>query len=100
MKQRSVGAVIIYSIITFGIYALYWFVQSKVEMNNCGANIPTAWLIIIPIVNIYWLWKFSQGVQHVSNNELSAPLAFILLWVLSIIGIAIVQVEFNKVATA
>jgi hypothetical protein len=69
-------------------------------MNSQGAQIPTAWLLIVPIANLYWLWKYSEGVSQVTNNKLSAPVAFILLWVLSIVGMAVIQSSFNDVATA
>ncbi len=56
MQQRSPFLVFLLSLITFGIYGIVWYVKTKNEMNARGAQIPTAWLLIIPIVNIYWLW--------------------------------------------
>ena len=52
MKNRNVFAVFALPFITFGIYGWYWIVKTKVEMNKLGAQIPTAWFLIIPIVNI------------------------------------------------
>lgn len=98
MKRRSVASVIVFTIITLGIYGIVWFVKTKNEMKKLGADIPTAWLIIVPIANIWWLWKYSMGVQKVTKESLNGILAFVLLWVLSVIGMAIVQSEFNKVA--
>lgn len=98
MKERSPALVLVFSLITLGIYAIVWMVKTKNEMNRSGANIPTAWLIIIPIVSIWWMWKYSEGVETVTNKEMSGPIAFILLFLLSIIGMAIIQVNFNKVA--
>lgn len=98
MKRRGVAAVVILTIVTFGIYGLVWLVKTKNEMNSLGANIPTAWLLIVPLVNIYWIWKYSEGVEKVTNSKLPTVLGFILLYLLSIVGMAIVQSEFNKVA--
>jgi hypothetical protein len=98
MQKRSPLTVLVLSFITLGIYGLYWYVITKREMNTKGASIPTAWLIIIPFVNIYWLWKFCQGISTVTNGGTSAPIAFLLLWLLSFIGSAIIQSELNKVA--
>ena len=53
MKNRNPILVILLALITFGIYSLVWFVKTKNEMNTKGATIPTAWLIIIPLVNYY-----------------------------------------------
>ncbi len=100
MKKRSPILVFIFSIITFGIYALVWYVKTKNEMNRGGAQIPTAWLLIIPIVSIWWVWKYCEGVEKTTNKDMSGPVAFILLFVLSIIGMAIIQTSFNKVATS
>jgi hypothetical protein len=97
MKQRNPFAVFFFSIITLGIYGLVWHVKTKNEMNKLGAKIPTAWLLIIPFVNYYWYWKYSEGVEQVTNKELSTPLAFVLLILLGVIGSAVIQLEFNKV---
>ncbi len=100
MKQRSPIAVFLLPFITLGIYSLYWMVKTKVEMNENGAEIPTAWLIIIPFVNIWWMWKYSEGVEIVTKEKLSGVLAFILLFVLGTIGQAIIQDSFNKVSAS
>lgn len=97
MTKRSPVAVFVLSIITLGIYALYWLVRTKTEMNSSGASIPTAWYLIIPLANIWWYWKFSQGVQEVTNKGMSAGVAFLMLWLLPIIGSAIIQSNLNEV---
>ncbi len=97
MKHRSVAAVIVLTLVTFGIYGIVWQVKTKNEMNRLGANIPTAWLIIVPIANIYWLWKYCEGVEKVTNQKVSGILAFVLFWLVGIVGMAIVQNEFNQV---
>jgi hypothetical protein len=96
MKNRSPIAVILLPLITFGIYSLVWQVKTKIEMNQNGANVPTAWLIIIPVVNIWWLWKYSEGVEAVTKTSMTHVVAFILLMLLGTIGMARVQNEFNK----
>lgn len=96
MKQRNPLAVFFLSIITLGIYGIVWYVKTKNEMNRLGAKIPTAWLIIIPLVSIYWMWKYSEGVGQVTKGEMSAPIAFILLFLLGNIGMAVIQIDFNK----
>jgi len=96
MKHRSPGAVFLLSLITFGIYALVWHVKTKNELNRLGATIPTAWLLIVPLANLYWIWCYAQGVEQVTKGQISAVLALILLLLLSIVGIAILQSEYNK----
>lgn len=97
MQHRDPIMVILLSIITLGIYGLFWYVATKNEMNTKGAQIPTAWLIIIPFVNIWWYWKFCEGVELVTNKGMGVAVAFLLLWLLGTIGAAIIQNELNKV---
>ena len=97
MKERSVVGVVLLTLITLGIYGIYWQVVTKLEMVNEGADIPTAWLLIIPIANIWWLWKWSGGVEHVTRGKMTQVISFILMFVLGIVGAAIVQATLNEV---
>ncbi len=99
MQYRNPIMVILLSIITFGIYGLVWYVTTKDQMNAKGAQIPTAWLLIIPVVDLWWLWKFCQGVELVTNKGMGTAVAFLLMYLLGTIGVAIIQNELNKVAT-
>ena len=99
MKNRSVAAVVILTIITFGIYGLVWHVKTKNEMNMQGADIPTAWYLLVPILNIVWAWRWCGGVDKVTNGKISAVSALLLLMLLTLIGQAIIQDAFNKVST-
>ncbi len=96
MKRRNPIAVLLLPFITFGIYSLVWEVKTKCEMNRIGAQIPTAWLIIIPLVNIWWMWKYCEGVEQVTKGKTTQVIAFLLLFLLGMIGMAIIQDSFNK----
>ena len=99
MSKRSVAAVVVLNLITFGLYGIYWYIATKDEMVSQGADIPTGWLLIVPIANIYWMWKWSQGVEHVSRGKTSAGVAVLMLFLLHLIGMAIVQSTFNQIAS-
>ena len=86
------------SIITLGIYAIYWAVSTKNEINSLGANIPTGWLIIIPIANLYWIYKYSEGFAQYVKKDNNTLLWFILYILVGIVMPAIVQSELNKLA--
>jgi hypothetical protein len=98
MTQRSPVTVVLLTIVTCGIYGIWWFVQTKEELNARGAQIPTAWLLILPIANLYWTWKYAEGVQLVTKGEMSATTTFLLLAFCGIIGIPMTVAAFNKVA--
>ena len=97
MTRRSSLAVLLLTCVTFGIYGIFWLVKTKDEMNLKGASIPTAFLLIIPLVNLYWMWKYAEGVEVVTDRRMSGPVAFLVLWLLGVIGMAILQSEFNRV---
>lgn len=99
MKRRSVALVIVLTLITFGIYGIVWYVASKEELNAAHqADLPTAWLLIVPFANIYWIWRFAGGVEKATGQ--SAPVNFLLLFLLSVIGMGIIQSKFNEIATS
>jgi hypothetical protein len=100
MTRRSIISLLLLTFVTFGIYGLVWFVQTKNEMKSqgAGADIPTAWLLILPMVNIYWMWKYAGGVEQVTGGKTTQVIAFILLFALGVIGMAILQDGFNKLA--
>ncbi|MFC2027341.1 zinc-ribbon domain-containing protein [Chloroflexota bacterium] len=96
LQRRDPIMVLIFWFITFGIYGYYWYVMTKLEMNASGTKIPTAWLIIIPIINFWWMWKFSEGIEQVTQGRMTGPIAFLLLFFLGLIGGAIIQDTLNK----
>ncbi|MBI3756154.1 MAG: DUF4234 domain-containing protein [Deltaproteobacteria bacterium] len=98
MTKKSPVAVLLLPFVTFGIYAFVWIVKAKGEMAAKGADIPTSWLLIIPFANIWYLWKWSKGVEKVTNKDMGAGAAFLLLLFLGPIGCMVIQSRFNKVA--
>jgi membrane protease YdiL (CAAX protease family) len=101
MKQRNPLAVFLLPIVTLGIYSWYWLVKTKGEMNKLGEHIPTAWIWLIPFVGaIWWYYEYSKGVEHVTGEKINWILAFVVLFLLSTIGQAIIQDSFNKVTVA
>jgi hypothetical protein len=100
MTTRSPLNVVLLTLITCGIYGIVWYVQTKEEMNRLGAAIPTAWLLIIPLVNFYWIWKYAEGVQLVTKGAQSAVTIFLLLLVCGIVGMPVTQSAFNSIATS
>ncbi len=100
VKKRNPILVIIFSIITIGIYGLYWMYSTKKEMVELGAEIPTFWLIIIPLVNIYWLYKYSVGTARVAKKEDNMGLIYFILWIVfSPVSMILTQIELNKLAS-
>ena len=96
---RNPVVIIILSIITFGLYAIYWVVQTKREINNFGGTIPTAWLVLIPIVNIYFFYRYAEDFSLFVKKDNSPILWFLLYLVIAPVAMILIQIELNKHAT-
>ena len=98
IQRRNPVLVIIFTIITFGIYSIYWFVKTKDEINSLGAEIPTAWLLIIPIANLYFQYKYADGFSEFVKKDDNAIMWFLLLFLVGPVAMIIFQIELNKLA--
>jgi hypothetical protein len=96
IRYRSPFAVWLLPGVTFGIYSWVWLVSTKREMVRSGANIPTSWLILVPFVNLWWMWQYCKGVAAVTSEETSAGTTFAVLFFLGTIGMAIAQHSLNR----
>lgn len=96
VKYRNIFLVYLFSFITLGIYTIYWMVSTKNEINDLGGEIPTGWLIIIPIANLYWMYKYCEGFATKIKKDDNTVLWFILYILVGIVMPAIVQSELNK----
>lgn len=98
IKNRNPALVVILSIITLGIYFIFWVVKTKEEIKSLGANIPTAWLIIVPIGNIYFLYRYCDGFsQYVRKDNMGIVWLLLGLTFFPVLPV-IVQSELNKLA--
>jgi hypothetical protein len=100
IKARNPVGIIILSIITFGIYALYWIVKTKGEINSLGGRIPTAWLVIVPIANIYFFYRYAESFSTYVKKDNSPILWFLLFLVIAPVAMILVQIELNGHAAA
>ena len=106
MKQRSIGMMILLTIVTLGIYALYWTAafQSELKQKTGQGFGGLAHLLLIfvtlGIYYIYWCYKVGERLEMAgtANNG-------ILYLVLVFVGLGwlnpfLMQSEANKVAPA
>jgi len=99
IKKRNPALVVIFSIITLGIYLIYWIVKTKEEIKSLGAKIPSAWLIIVPIGNVYLLYRYCDGFSnYVKKDKMGVVWTLLTLTCFSVMP-AIVQAELNKLAS-
>ena len=96
IKKRNPAIIVIYSIITAGIYFIYWAVKTKEEIRSLGADIPTMWLMIVPIGNVYLLYKYCDGFSQYVKKDNQGLLWFLVSLVCFPVLPVIVQIELNK----
>jgi hypothetical protein len=111
VKERNLAVAIILSLVTCGIYGIYWFIALTDETNAAagveGTKGITAFLLTLVtcgIYGLYWMYKQGEKIDTIKSNrgEASSNTGLIYL-VLAIFGLGIVsyalmQNELNKVA--
>lgn len=110
IQQRNVAVCIILSIVTCGIYGIYWFIKLTDETNalaqvEAPTSGGTAFLLTLVTCGIYgWFWCWKQGEKiDVAKTAKGMPssnsgvLYLILQFVgLGIVAYALMQNEINN----
>lgn len=106
--NRSIPLCIIFSLLTFGIYGIYWFVKLTDELNSHAstktAGGGTAFVFSIltcGIYSLYWYVKQGKKVDEINGNP--GGNTGILYVILACLGLGIIpyclmQSELNKIA--
>lgn len=110
VKERNIALCIIFTLITCGIYGIYWFIVLTDEMNAASGENGTSGIlsfVLVPITcgiyGLYWAYKMGEKVDalqarngHSTGN--SGILYLIVYLFGGIITYALLQNELNKVA--
>lgn len=105
MTERNIILVIIFSLITCGIYYIYWAYVTTEELNEEDNSTPDVMnyilalllsIITCGIFMIYWNYTFYKKADAVTNSN-----NFLVNFILSILGFSIVsavliQSDINK----
>jgi len=105
VKYRNPVLVIVFSIITLGIYSIYWLVSTTNELRKVTSSAPNPWfllLVLVPLVNIFvalwYYWQYSAAIGEISDFE---PVLLFILWlIISPVAMVIAQIQLNKKAQA
>ncbi|HJD22614.1 MAG TPA: DUF4234 domain-containing protein, partial [Firmicutes bacterium] len=109
MRQRSIPVCIILSIVTCGIYGIYWYIMLTEDSNVLVARPGYASggvafllsLVTCNIYGIYWAYKMGEKIDIAKQmrgwpSSNSGVLYLILELVFPIIGWALMQNEINN----
>lgn len=111
IEERNIAMVIILSLITCGIYGIYWFVKMTDEAkqlsssDNAGGGLAFVYtLITCGIYTIYWNYKmgknmYEAGQKYGINIEDNSVIYLVLsLFGLEIVSECLMQNDLNKFA--
>lgn len=112
IQQRNIALCIILTIITCGIYGIYWFICLSDETNAASETVDgtsggVAFLLMLVTCGIYgWYWMYKQGEKlDVAKEKRGLPasnsgVVYLILGIfgLGIISYALMQDSLNKMA--
>ena len=105
IKTRNIATSIILSIITCGIYGIYWFVSLTNEVNKLSDTKDTGggtcFLLNVVTCGIYCIyWGYRMGIKRDKmmneENSNSKVLYLVLCWFVPIVAWALIQDSVNK----
>lgn len=113
IQKRSIAVAIILSIVTCGIYGIYWFIKLNDDANTASNTYGTSGgmaflltLITCGIYGIYWAYKQGEKIDAAKTSRgIPSSNSGILYLILTIFGLSIVawalmQNELNQMANA
>lgn len=107
INKRNIGVCILLSIITFGIYGIYWtylLVKNtrSIQKNTDSCTGEMLCLILVPFYSLYWWYTRGEKVkiefsEHNYNTTGNGVVYLVLaIFGLSIVSMAIMQNDFNS----
>lgn len=108
VEKRSIAKAIILSIVTFGIYEIYWFIKMTNEVaeitgdhnNASGGMAFFLTLITGGIYGIFWAYKMGEKLdRHEGAAKGDRSLIYLILQVvgLGIVTFCMIQDSINKI---
>ena len=112
VKERNIALCIVFTIISCGIYGIYWFICLTDETNNASNSTGTtggiAFLLSLVTCGIYtFYWMYKQGEKldsaKASRGLESSGNSGVIYLILSLFGLgfvsyALMQNDLNKLA--
>lgn len=112
ISRRSIPMCIILSIVTFGIYGLYWLYCLASDVNtltgeedSSGFKVLILSIITLGLYELYWLYKVGERLSDFQTYQGEMvdsyrALVYLILGIfgLNIVARALIQNELNKYA--
>jgi hypothetical protein len=108
-KQRSIGLAIVFTILTFGIYGIYWYISLTNEVsrlsnepNFSGAKAFLLSIITCGIYSFFWVYQLgkniakAQGLQGKRVTDNATLFVVLTFFSLGIVAFSIAQSDVNQ----
>lgn len=109
IMPRSIALCIILTIVTCGLYSLYWIAVLNDEINQIagdhnetsGALVVILSIVTCGIYELFWLYKMGNKIDDINGtpNGNTGILYLILGFLISIVAFALMQDFINKRVT-
>lgn len=112
VQKRDIVKAIIFSIITFGIYMLYWMVKLNDETNTLanepngtkGTTVLLLTIITCGIYGVYWAYQMGTKIDSIKGAKGQATGNLAILYVIlylfiSVAALALMQNEINTLVS-
>ena len=109
IQERNIALYIILTIITCGLFGIYWLIVLADDMNaaaadgdeTSGAVVFLLTLITCGIYGLYWSYKQGERIDKMNGTQGSTGILYLILdlFGFAIIVYALIQNELNKRAT-
>lgn len=108
IEKRNIATAVILSIITFGIYGIYWDVKLakdavSVKDENDDGLVEILLMIFLPFLGLYLAEKkFAEGCQMKGYIKDDRSIIYLVLGIvgLGIVGVCLMQSDLNDYVTA
>jgi len=111
VQERNIAVSIILSLVTCGIYGLYWFVCLTNDTNTVSGEEGTSGgmalvltLVTCGIYGLYWAYKCGEKLDTAKQKRgipaSNGGILYLILFIFGgIIAYALIQNELNKLAS-
>lgn len=109
IKFRSIGICILLSIITCGIYGLFWVYSltedvnelSKDKSGTSGGMVILFSIITCGVYYFYWMYRQGEKIDKINNENKNSGIIYLVLSIfgLGIVAHAIMQDKINDMVS-
>ena len=94
-KKISFTRFFLLTVCTFGIYALIWAIKTKRALNQHGGAIPSAFYAILPVVNLYFSYKYARAYVAIVKKS-TRDQDVLCYFFMPIMGQYVISLLFNS----